>query len=175
MSEGVGLAEEILDKILSVGESGAVIVTKKRSRQLRFSVNKMDVAKEWEETTISVLVEKEKKMLVTELSMHAIRRLDVVIDRLRSALKLVPPKPYYAPLPEPSEKYPEIPDSFDKETIEDQVAAEMARLKEEVGRSNFRRQAIYIPIEEASLVRVTAFCQVTREALEEEVVIRARG
>ncbi|MEX0568068.1 MAG: TldD/PmbA family protein [Candidatus Njordarchaeota archaeon] len=116
MSEG-NLAEEILNKILKIAESGAVAVYRKVSRQVRFSVNKIDIAKEWDETTISLLIEKEKKMFVLELSYRARDRVDDIIKKVEEALKVMPPKPYYAPLPEP-EKYSPIPNAFDKVTIE---------------------------------------------------------
>lgn len=111
------IAEEILDKILKIAESGAVAVYRKLSRQVRFSVNKIDIAKEWDETTISLLIEKEKKMFVLELSYRARDKIDDIIRKVEEALKVMPPKPYYAPLPEP-EKYSQIPNAFDKATVD---------------------------------------------------------
>ena len=118
MMEELEIARNIMGKIKDVAESGAVAVVKKRSRQVRFSVNKIDSAKSWDEMSIMLLIEKEKKMLIYELSYKALDRLDELIRKISDILKIIPPKPYYAPLPSPADKYPQIPDAYDKETIE---------------------------------------------------------
>ena len=118
MMEEIEIAKRILEKIGRIAESGAVAVYKKISRQARFSVNKIDAVKYWEEISVSILVEREKKMLIYDLSFKALDRIDELIGKIEDALKIVPPKPYYAPLPKPAEKYPDIPDAYDRDTIE---------------------------------------------------------
>ena len=115
--------EEILDKVFGkakkIGDLAAVFAQKKISRQVRFSVNKIDVAKEWHEYSIDVLVEKDKKTHIFSISFQGLERLSEILRRIEKALELTPPKPYSAPLPEPAEEYPSIPDAFDKEVLED--------------------------------------------------------
>lgn len=114
----LGLAKDVLEKVMGIAESSAVNIMRKLSRQVRFSVNKMDITKAWDETSVYILIEKEKKMLIYDLSLYALGDIEKILGRIEEALKIIPPKPYYAPLPKPAEKYPSIPDAYDRETIE---------------------------------------------------------
>ena len=49
MSEIEDLLDKVFGKAKKIGDRVAVFAQKKVSRQVRFSVNKIDVAKEWEE------------------------------------------------------------------------------------------------------------------------------
>jgi len=119
VSEIEDLLDKVFGKAKKIGDRVAVFAQKKVSRQVRFSVNKIDVAKEWHEYSIDVLVEKNNKTHIFSISFKGLERLDEVLKRIEKALELTPPKPYSAPLPEPAKSYPSIPDVFDKEILGD--------------------------------------------------------
>ncbi|MCR8433500.1 MAG: TldD/PmbA family protein [Crenarchaeota archaeon] len=119
MSEIIEILDKVFSKAAKIGENVAVFASKKLSRQVRFSVNKIDVSSEWHEYELNVLVEKDRKTQIFSISFQGLEQLDDILKKVEAALKLSPPKPYEAPLPEPSEKYPSIPDAFDEETLKD--------------------------------------------------------
>lgn len=119
MSEMAELLNKVFGKVAKMGENVAVFASKKLSRQVRFSVNKIDVSSEWHEYSFDVLVERSRKTQIFSISFKGLEQLDDVLKKVEKALELSPPKPYEAPLPKPAEKYPSISDSFDDDVLKD--------------------------------------------------------
>ena len=117
--ELVSLAKEILDKVMKFSDGGAVAVWGTISHQLRFSRNKIDIAKTWHETNIAILMEKEKKVNITSISLPATKNIDKILEAAKLALERSQPRPIYAELPKPEEKYREIPNKVSKDVIEE--------------------------------------------------------
>lgn len=112
------ISNEILEKILNIADAGAVIVTESNSYQTRFSQNKIDIVKSWRETTIEIMLDKDQKVVVQSYSYPALENIDKIVEMSKIALEKSPPRPIYAPLPEPSVKFESIPNKIDKEIIE---------------------------------------------------------
>ena len=114
----MNIAENVFEKVSKIGDEAIVLVTRSISHQIRFSENKIDVAKTWREVEISAIVDKDKKSAVISLTYPGLKRIDQVLESLKISLEKATPRPIYAPPPEPSSSYPSIGDKVD-ETIRD--------------------------------------------------------
>ncbi|MGQ4892240.1 MAG: TldD/PmbA family protein [Candidatus Njordarchaeia archaeon] len=112
------IAEEVLDKAMKIADDAAILVTRRVSHQTRFSQNKIDVVKTWYETTIDLMIDKDKKTTVTSLSLPALENIDKILEMIKIALEKSSPKPFYAELPEPSKNFPTTPNKVDREVVE---------------------------------------------------------
>jgi len=107
------LTEDILKKLLKYCDDAVVLTYRYLSNQVRFSNNKVDVFKSWRETNIEMLMEKDKKINISYITLAGAKNIDEIIRVAREALEKGREKPIYAPLPEPSKKYPKIPNKVD--------------------------------------------------------------
>jgi len=110
------ISKQVLDKILKIADSGAVITYRSISHQLRFSQNKIDIIKTWRETSINMLLEKDQKINVLSITYPGLDNIDKILDMAKIALEKAQPRPFYAPLPEPAEKYPSVEGKIDPDT-----------------------------------------------------------
>jgi len=94
-----GLAQDILKKVLTFADDCVVLVESSKSHQIRFSQNRIDVAKTWNETSIGIMMDKDKKVNVIELSLPSVKDIDEVLKAAEKALVSSRPKPIYAELP----------------------------------------------------------------------------
>lgn len=110
------ISKQVLDKILKIADGGAVLTYRSISHQLRFSQNKIDIIKTWRETSVNMLLEKDQKVNVLYITYPGLENIDKILETARIALEKAQPRPYYAPLPEPAEKYPKVEGKIDEET-----------------------------------------------------------
>lgn len=93
------LAQNILRKVLGFADDCVVLVESSKSHQVRFSQNRIDIAKTWNETSIGIMMDKDKKVNVIELSLPSVKDIDEVLKAAEKALVSSQPKPIYAELP----------------------------------------------------------------------------
>ncbi len=109
------LAEEAAGELKKLDLDGyAILVLSKLSRQVRFAANKISVTKTWDETTFEVLVEKDQRVSAFSIGYASREMIPKIAQQSIEALKNVPPRQDYAPLPEPASKYPELPVTIDE-------------------------------------------------------------
>ena len=95
-----GLAQDIMRRVLRFADDCVVLVGSSKSHQVRFSQNRIDVAKTWNETSIGIMMDKDKRVNVLELSLPSVRDIDEVLEAAEKALLSSQPRPIYAELPE---------------------------------------------------------------------------
>ncbi len=110
------ISNEVLDKILKIADGGIVLTQRSISHQLRFSQNKIDIIKTWRETSINMLLEKDQKVNILNITYPGLEDIDKIMEMAKIALEKSQPKPIYAPIPEPSENYPKIEGKIDTDT-----------------------------------------------------------
>ena len=117
-NEIIGLGEKLLTKLLDKGvDSVAILIDSHISRQVRFAVNQIVATKTWDETNIGVMIDKDKKVVVFEIGLASLSDIDEISNQLMMYIKNVPPREDYAPLPEPSMKYPGLKDNWDENIL----------------------------------------------------------
>jgi len=109
--------DRLVEKISAKGFDGyALIFIRKLSNHVRFAVNKISITNTWDDATLHILLEKEKKVYITSLPYPLEESEDTILERALAALKNIPPREDYSPLPEPG-NYPKHPE-FDKNVVE---------------------------------------------------------
>ncbi len=122
------LTEDLLRKIMGFADDGAVLIHRVVSHQIRFSSNKIDIGKTWRETSISLMMDKDKKVNILNLSYPGVKNIDEVLEIARKTLDMSQPRPIYAELPEPPSSYPSIGDKVDKKILDrPDLLADMAK------------------------------------------------
>ncbi len=94
------------DEIAAVAAHGTL-------RQVRFANNEITVTKTWDQTSASILLKKDKRILiasVTDVSESSIRK---ALKKLAQTVNIMKPHESYAPLPEGPFKYQTIPSLYD--------------------------------------------------------------
>ncbi len=108
------IVSEVEALIKKIGVDGyAIAVGSNLSRQVRFAANKISVTKTWDETEISVLVEKDKRVAAFSVGLSSKDMIPNMARRSLEAIKNAPPREDYAPLPSPGERYPSSPGAVD--------------------------------------------------------------
>ncbi len=114
-NELYNLASEVEGMIKNIGLDGyAIALYSSLSRQVRFAANKISVTKTWDETEISVLVEKDRRVAAFSVGLSSKEMIPDMAKRSLEAIKNAPPREDYAPLPSPAEKYPSLPGGVDQ-------------------------------------------------------------
>jgi len=128
--EGFNLAQKIVDIALKKGaEDVAVIYSEEIGRHLRFSQNRADITNTWLYKRAAVCIGKDNRVLVVETEDLQPESLKQFIEESVDAMKYLPPRPVYAPLPEGPFEYPVIPGIYDERvlTAEDELV-DMAKI-----------------------------------------------
>lgn len=87
------------------------------SRQVRFAKNEISIAKNWDETTLHVLTEKDERVSALELGLSGKEKIGEFLSQLVTYMEKAPKKENYAALPEPEETYPVLT-NFDKTIVD---------------------------------------------------------
>lgn len=95
----------------------AILVESKLSRQIRFASNRISVTKTWDETTFEILVEKDQRVSAFSVGLASKELIPKLAQNVIEIMKKAPPRPDYAPLPEPASNYPEPPAGVDQSLI----------------------------------------------------------
>ncbi len=122
--EGLSTVQKILDIALRKGaEDVAVIYDEEIGRHLRFSQSKADIVNTWLYKKVAVCIGKEKRVLVVETEDLRPENLRRFVEESIDAMKYLPPRPVYAPMPEGPFDYPVVPSLYDERllTAEDEL------------------------------------------------------
>lgn len=87
------------------------------SRQVRFAKNEISIAKNWDETTLHVLTEKDERVSAMELGLSGKQKIDELLSQLVKYIENAPKKENYTPLPKPEDSYPDLT-NFDQNVVE---------------------------------------------------------
>lgn len=118
--ELLNLANEIGEMIRKIGVDGyAISLHSTLSRQVRFAANKISVTKTWDETEISVLIDKNERVAAFSIGLPSKDRIPDLTKRSLEAIKSAPPRKDYTPLPKPANNYPSPPAGIDQALRED--------------------------------------------------------
>jgi len=114
-NELFSLADEVEEMIKKIGVDGyAISLYSSLSRQVRFAANKISVTKTWDETEISVLIDKDERVAAFSVGLSSKDLIPDMARRSLEAIKNAPPRKDYTPLPEPASSYPSPPGGVDQ-------------------------------------------------------------
>lgn len=88
------------------------------ANQIRFAKNKISISKNWDETTLSVLIDKNERVTAIDIGINAKKEIGEIIPQLMAYMNNAPKKENYAPLPDPKEDYTELNNS--DQTLQEQ-------------------------------------------------------
>lgn len=118
LDEGMKLAEEVLEIAQRKGaDDVAVIYEDWIGRHFRFSQSRVDISNSWLYNKLSLCVGKEKRVLVAETQDLRPDRLKKFVEDSIDAVKHLPPREIYEPLPEGPFDYPIVPDLYDQRLL----------------------------------------------------------
>lgn len=92
----------------------AAITTHSTSRQVRFANNEITVTKTWDEIRASILLKKDRRVLIASISELSTEGIQKALKDLTSMVSLMAPHKDYAPLPQGPFKYQTISGLYDK-------------------------------------------------------------
>lgn len=106
------IATNVKEKLLPEVDEVAVKLDSVDAHQVRFAKNEISVSKNWNETTLSVLIDKNERVTAVEIGFSGKEKIDDILPQLMSYMDKAPKKQNYAPLPEPADQYPTV-ENFD--------------------------------------------------------------
>ncbi|NIQ06975.1 MAG: TldD/PmbA family protein [Candidatus Korarchaeota archaeon] len=106
------IATEVKDKLHPKVDAIAVKLNSISSNQVRFTKNNISIAKNWDDTTLSVLVDKDERVTALDVGISGQEKIDEILSQLMAYMEKAPKKQDYAPFPDPADTYPAV-DNFD--------------------------------------------------------------
>ena len=113
------IAHAAVRRARELGASDAAAhVGRKIVRLIRFSNNEVTAVKRWDDVTVQLLVKKERRVLLADLSEVSVEGAKRAVEQLVERAPLLTPAPVYAPLPDPAPTYPKLTRIYDPEVGE---------------------------------------------------------
>jgi len=117
--EALGFVEDVISEALCAGaEEVAVLFSEGPGSQVRFSNNQVDIVKTWIDVSLRIQVIWNRRMQIIFMSTKDLRSIRRQLDKTIKALRSLPEREVYAPLPEGPMDYPIVPDLYDS-SLED--------------------------------------------------------
>ena len=114
---------EINEKLMKLGKKMGfgdmvIISTLNDRKQVRFANSEITIAKRWLEKKTEIFVEKDKRVVSTEISNYEEKHMEEVMQNLNKLMNSVEKKEDYYGIAEGPFKYGEIEETFDKKILD---------------------------------------------------------